>query len=39
MMMGTREEEIAGVIEPPNMPTDVLNDFDIEDDEVAVEDR
>ena len=39
MMMGTREEELASVIEPPSMPDDVVNDFDIEDDEVAIQDR
>lgn len=39
MMMGTREEELAGVIEPPTAPDDVVNDFDIEDDEVAIQDR
>jgi len=39
MMMGTREEELANVIDPPNMPADVANDFDIEDDEVAIQDR
>jgi len=39
MMMGSREEELASVIEPPSMPDDVANDFDIEDDEVAIQDR
>jgi len=39
MMMGTREEELACVMEPPNMTTDVVNDFDIEDDVVAIHNR
>lgn len=39
MMMGTREEELISVIEPPSMPADVVNDFDIEEDEVAIQDR
>jgi len=39
MMMGTREEELASVIEPPSLPDDVVNDFDIEDDEVAIQYR
>jgi len=39
MMMGTREEELAGVMEPPSMSVDVINDFDIEDDEIAIQDR
>ena len=39
MMMGTREEELASVLEPPSTPADVANDFDIEDDEIAIQDR
>ena len=43
MMMGTREEELATVIDPPSTLTaasdDIANDFDIEDDEVAIQDR
>lgn len=39
MMMGTREEELAVVVEPPTASSDVVNDFDIEDDEVAIQDR
>ena len=39
MMMGTREEELAGVMEPPSTSVDVVNDFDIEDDEIAIQDR
>jgi len=39
MMMGTREEELAGVMEPPSTSVDILNDFDIEDDEIAIQDR
>ena len=39
MMMGTREEELAGVMEPPSTSVDIINDFDIEDDEIAIQDR
>lgn len=39
MMIGTREEDLAGVMEPPSMSVDVINDFDIEDDEIAIQDR
>lgn len=39
MMIGTREEDLAVVMEPPSVPADVVNDFDIEDDEVAIQDR
>ncbi|XP_052772795.1 ubiquitin-like domain-containing CTD phosphatase 1 [Mya arenaria] len=39
MMMGTREEEISKVVEPPPDIPDVVNDFDIEEEEVAVENR
>jgi len=39
MMMGTREEELAHVLEPPSASVDVVNDFDIEDDEIAIRDR
>ena len=39
MMMGSREEELSGVIEPPSTAADVVNDFDIEDDEIAIQDR
>ena len=39
MMMGTREEELAGMMEPPSTSVDVVNDFDIEDDEIAIQDR
>ena len=39
MMMGTREEELAKVAEPPADLPEVVNDFDIEDDEVSVENR
>jgi len=33
MMIGTREEEIAQVNEPPADQTEVINDLDIGDDE------
>jgi len=39
MMIGTREEDLAGVMEPPSTSVDVINDFDIEDDEIAIQDR
>ncbi|CAH1783004.1 unnamed protein product [Owenia fusiformis] len=39
MMMGTREEALADVIEPPKDLPDVVNDFDIEEDEILVENR
>lgn len=39
MMMGTREEEITKVSEPPEDMPEVLNDFDIEEDEIAIENR
>ncbi|ESO95032.1 hypothetical protein LOTGIDRAFT_117394 [Lottia gigantea] len=39
MMMGTREEELAKVTEPPAVMPDVINDFDIEEDEIAIENR
>jgi len=40
MMMGTREEEIEKIIEPPEDLPEVLNDFDLEeDDEIAIENR
>lgn len=39
MMMGTREEEITKVVEPPPDLPDVVNDFDIEEEEIAIEDR
>jgi ubiquitin-like domain-containing CTD phosphatase 1 len=39
MMMGTREEVLAEVIEPPAVATEVVNDFDIEDDEIAIHNR
>jgi ubiquitin-like domain-containing CTD phosphatase 1 len=39
MMMGTREEILADVIEPPPVTSEVVNDFDIEDDEIAIHNR
>ncbi|KAK6186193.1 hypothetical protein SNE40_008280 [Patella caerulea] len=39
MMMGTREEELAKVAEPPEDIPEVVNDFDIEEDEIAIENR
>ena len=40
MMMGTREEEINNVKEPPQgSDSAVVNDFDIEEDEIAIENR
>lgn len=39
MMMGTREEEITKVVEPPPDMPDVVNDFDIEEEEIAIENR
>ncbi|CAH2010157.1 unnamed protein product [Acanthoscelides obtectus] len=39
MMMGSREEDIAEAnTAPENMP-DVVNDFDIEEDEIAIENQ
>ncbi|XP_071167438.1 ubiquitin-like domain-containing CTD phosphatase 1 [Mytilus edulis] len=39
MMMGTREEELDKVKEPPPDLPEVINDFDIEEDEIAIENR
>ncbi|XP_060555467.1 ubiquitin-like domain-containing CTD phosphatase 1 [Ruditapes philippinarum] len=39
MMMGTREEEITKIVEPPPDLPEVVNDFDIEEDEIAIENR
>lgn len=39
MMMGTREEELDKVKEPPPDLPEVINDFDIEDEEIAIENR
>ncbi|XP_014667937.1 PREDICTED: ubiquitin-like domain-containing CTD phosphatase 1 [Priapulus caudatus] len=39
MMMGTREEEIADANEAPSDTVEVVDDFDIEDEEVLVENR
>lgn len=39
MMMGTREETIAAVEKPPEDLPDVVNDFDIEEEEIAIENR
>lgn len=38
-MMGTREEELDKVKEPPPDLPEVINDFDIEDEEIAIENR
>lgn len=39
MMMGTREEELDKVKEPPPDLPEVINDFDIEEEEIAIENR
>ncbi|XP_066277604.1 ubiquitin-like domain-containing CTD phosphatase 1 [Branchiostoma lanceolatum] len=40
MMMGTREENLEEFLKPPeNVGDDVINDFDIEEEEVLVENR
>ncbi|XP_033757287.1 ubiquitin-like domain-containing CTD phosphatase 1 [Pecten maximus] len=39
MMMGSREEELDKVKEPPPDLPEVINDFDIEEDEIAIENR
>ncbi|KAI0230348.1 Ubiquitin-like domain-containing CTD phosphatase 1 [Lamellibrachia satsuma] len=39
MMMGTREEILADVLEPPTDMPEVLNDFDIEEEEIMMENR
>ncbi|XP_067657174.1 ubiquitin-like domain-containing CTD phosphatase 1 [Haliotis asinina] len=39
MLVGTREEELAKVIEPPADMPEVVNDFDIEEEEIAIENR
>lgn len=39
MMVGTREEELVKAIEPPAELPEVLNDFDVEEEEVLVQDR
>ncbi|XP_022344616.1 ubiquitin-like domain-containing CTD phosphatase 1 [Crassostrea virginica] len=39
MMMGTREEELDKVKEAPKDLPEVVNDFDIEEDEIAIENR
>lgn len=39
MMMGTREEVLAEVQEPPKNLPNTINDLDIEDEEVAIENR
>lgn len=39
MMMGSLEEDIANAAVPPEDMPEVLNDLDIEDEEVAVENK
>ncbi|KAJ8317333.1 hypothetical protein KUTeg_005237 [Tegillarca granosa] len=39
MMMGTCEEELEKVKEPPADMPEVVNDFDIEEEEIAIENR
>jgi ubiquitin-like domain-containing CTD phosphatase 1 len=39
MMMGSLEEDIADASVPPEDIPDVVNDLDIEDEEVAIENR
>ncbi|KAK2176352.1 hypothetical protein NP493_666g01002 [Ridgeia piscesae] len=39
MMMGTREEILADVLEPPADMPEVMNDFDIEEEEILMENR
>jgi ubiquitin-like domain-containing CTD phosphatase 1 len=39
MMMGSLEEDIAVASAPPEDIPDVVNDFDIEDEDVAIESK
>jgi len=40
MMMGTREEVLENILQPPDSSqSDVVNDFDIEEDEIAIQNR
>ncbi|RUS83294.1 hypothetical protein EGW08_008916, partial [Elysia chlorotica] len=39
MLMGTKEEQIEKISETPKDMPEVLNDFDIEEEDVAIEDR
>ncbi|XP_070541109.1 ubiquitin-like domain-containing CTD phosphatase 1 [Ptychodera flava] len=39
MMMGTREETIQAIMEPPKDIGEVVDDFDIEEEEVLIENR